>query len=1063
MERSEIQPALRPNLWVFIVGFLACSLVARGETKIDFSRDIQPLLSDNCYKCHGPDEKARKAKLRLDIPEGAFGTDEDGRTIVAPGKTGDSELITRISSSDPDEVMPPPKSNRHLTPQQIELITRWVAEGARWAKHWAFIAPRRPAVPAIEDAQLIADLAKNAPQRAAELKSAAAKWREWPKNPLDAFVLFRLLKEALTPSPEATPEKLCRRLYLDLTGLPPTLEELDAFLESVALARKENESGASAAIPQSAVEELADKLFASPRYGERMVWEWLDAARYADTNGYQGDPTRPMWFWRDWVIRALNDNMPYDQFTIEQLAGDLLPNPTRDQIIATGFHRNHMINGEGGRIAEESRVDYVQDRVETTGTVWMGLTLNCCRCHDHKFDPIRQREYYQLSAYFNSVDESGAPDAGGGLARPVLPLLTAAQEKKIAQLKAEEEKTRKEQEELETSARARQREWEMALLGAMSGRPSAKTEWRILAPSDAVSEQGAALKTDDGALVVSGKNPPKDTFILTIRCELATITAFKLEALPDASFANNGPGRADNGNFVLSEIKLEANGQSVPLVPISADFEQGEDHRAKTSFDNKPETGWAVMPQFGKPHTLIFEPRTPLSTNGVLSFRLECQSSHVSHVLGKFRLSATAESPLLLRAPENIRATIALSTDERTDAQKKELTEFYLKNDGTVMASRQKREEAKKRREQAEKETPSTMVMREREKPRETFILVKGAYDKFAEKVSHGVPAVLPALPADAAPNRLSLARWLVSAEHPLTARVAVNRYWQMFFGVGLVKTAEDFGVQGEKPSHPELLDWLAREFIESGWNVKHIQRLIVTSATYRQSAHVPAGMSERDPENRLLARGSRTRLASWMLRDQALAIASLLVEKTGGAPVKTYQPEGVWEDATFGQIRFVQDHGEALYRRSLYVFWRRIIGPTIFFDVANRQNCAVKVGRTNTPLHALVTLNDITYVEAARALGQRMIQKGGTSDAERIDFGFRLCTARLPLQTEKSILASALARLREQYGRDAAAATKLIATGESKPDPQIDRTELAAYTGLATLLLNMDETMSKE
>ena len=674
-----------------------------------------------------------------------------------------------------------------------------------------------------------------------------------------------------------------------------------------------------------------------------------------------------------------------------------------------------------------------------------------------------RREYYQLSAYFNSVDESGAPDAGGGLARPVLALPNVAQEKRIAELKAEEEKTRKEQEQLETSARARQREWEMAILGPISGSVSTKPQWHVLAPDEAVSEQGAVLKATDGALVVSGKNPPKDTFILTIRCDLAAITAFKLEALPDASFANNGPGRADNGNFVLSEIKLEANGQSIPLAAINADFEQGEDHQAITSFDNKAETGWAVMPQFGKPHTLLFEPRTALSANGVLSFRLECQSSHVSHVLGKFRLSATAENPLLLRTPENIRAILSLSSEVRTDAQKKELTEFYLKNDGLVMAARQKREEAKKRRDQAEKEVPSTMVMREREKPRETFILVKGAYDKLAEKVSHGVPAVLPPLPADAPPNRLSLARWLVSADHPLTARVAVNRYWQMFFGVGLVKTAEDFGVQGEKPTHPELLDWLAREFIESGWNVKHIQRLIVTSATYRQSARVPAGMSERDPENRLLARGPRIRLPSWMLRDQALAIASLLIEQIGGPPVKTYQPEGVWEDATFGQIRFTQDHGEALYRRSLYVFWRRIIGPTIFFDVANRQNCAVKVGHTNTPLHALVTLNDVTYVEAARALGQRMIQKGGTSDAERVAFGFRLCTARLPLQTEKSVLVSALARLRAQYGRDPAAATKLIATGESKPDPQIDRTELAAYTGLATLLLNMDETMSKE
>jgi mono/diheme cytochrome c family protein len=1004
--------------------------MARSEAAlepVDFNRDIQPLLSENCYLCHGPDAKAREADLRLDRKEGIFGKTEDGLTIVQPGNAAGSELILRITSKDRDEVMPPPKSHRHLSPAQIALIQRWVQEGATWAQHWAFIAPRRPAVPDVPGATI--------------------------RNPIDAFIAQRLRHENLGLSPEAPKEKLLRRVTLDLTGLPPTVAEIDAFLADNS---------------PDAFEKVVDRLLASPRYGERMAWEWLEAARYADTNGYQGDPTRPMWFWRDWAIRALNANMPFDQFTIEQLAGDLLPNPTRDQLIATGFHRNHMINGEGGRIAEESRVDYVQDRVETTGTVWMGLTLNCCRCHDHKFDPIAQREYYQLSAYFNSIDESGAPDGGGGLAKPTLALATPEQEKRIAELKKDEEEARQERDALEQKVRTKQFEWEQAARTALAQAGGPQPKWVTLVPEKAVAESGATItKNEDGSLIVSGPNAKRDTFVLTVRTDLAAITGFKLEALPDPAFANNGAGRADNGNFVLSEIKLEHAGKAIRLGGISADFEQGKDHRAVTSFDGNPETGWAVMPEFGKVHTLIFEPLdAPLvadSGHALLSFRLECRSGHVSHVLGKFRLSATTADPMLLRAlPEKIAAALALPNEQRSDAQKKEVSEYYLANDRVLVAANQKRDELKRRREKAEQTITSTMVMRDRAKPRETFILIKGAYDKFGEKVTHGVPAVLPRLSADAPPNRLALARWLVSPEHPLTARVTVNRFWQLFFGTGLVKTVADFGLQGEKPSHPQLLDWLAREFVESGWDVKRMHRLIVTSATYRQSSAVTDAMTEHDPDNRLLSRAPRFRLSSWMLRDQALAVAGLLVEKLGGPPVKTYQPDGVWEDATFGQIRYTQDHGDALYRRSLYVFWRRIIGPTIFFDVANRQNCAVNVGRTNTPLHALVTLNDVTYVEAARALAERML-KAGSTDAARLAWAFRNCTARLPQAHELEILQRALGRMRQSYRADADAAKKLISAGESKYDAHLDPAELAAHTAVASLLLNMDETLCRE
>ena len=1035
---------------------LLLQAAAVAAEKVDFNRDVQPILAENCYHCHGPDAKAREADLRLDQKEGAYRS-LDGITVVKPGDSNASELVTRIFTTDRDEVMPPPKSHRTLTSAQKELLKRWVDEGAEWGQHWAFVAPKRPPVPAApeRESRLTELETKDAPA-GAELRKKQGTLERWPQNAIDHFILDRLLLEGLAPSPQASPEKLCRRLFLDLTGLPPTPQEVDAFVAE------------SARDPQSATRALVDRLLASPRYGERMVWEWLDAARYADTNGYQGDPTRAMWYWRDWAIKALNDNMPFDQFTREQLAGDLFPNPTREQLIATGFHRNHMINGEGGRIAEESRVEYVQDRVETTGTVWMGLTLNCCRCHDHKFDPISQSEYYQLSAYFNSIDESGGGgNDGQGLANPTFSLGTPEQQKKVEALKAAEQELERERSELEKKLRGEQPKWEEALLAGHSPSEKLEAKWHVLVPDEVFSDAGAMVtKSADGTVLVSGKNPPKDSFVVTVQTKLQGITGFKLEALPDASLPGSGPGRAENGNFVLSEVKLQGSGKPVELAGVSATFEQGPDHKEHTSFDNNPETGWALMPQLGKPQTLIFEARSQVGYGGdtLLSFRLECQSGHISHVLGKFRLSATTDNAALLRPmPENIRNIIAVAVEKRTEAQMKELAEYFLSTHPAVAAAKQKREEAKKARETAERQMPRTMVMRERAKPRDTFILEKGAYDKYGPKVEHGTPSVLPPLKKDAPKNRVALAEWLVAPEHPLTARVTVNRVWQTLFGTGLVKTAEDFGVQGEKPSHPELLDWLALEFVESGWDMKHLVRLIVTSATYQQSSKIPPGMAERDPENRLLSRGARFRLPSWMLRDQALAVSGLIVEKVGGPPVKTYQPAGVWEDATFGQIRYSQDHGEALYRRSLYVFWRRIVQPTLFFDVANRQNCSVKTGRTNTPLHALVTMNDVTFVEAARALAERMLLAPIQDDGARISEIFRRCTARPATSPEIELLTARLGTLRANYEHDKAAAARLIATGESKPNPALHVPDLAAWTAVALLALNMDETLSKE
>jgi len=1004
---------------------LLCAAALRAadappKPPVNFAREILPILSDNCFTCHGPDEKARKGKLRLDTQAGAFRKDDP---VIVPGKGGESELVKRVSSKDPEEMMPPPKSKRTLKPEQIELLSRWIDQGAPWGKHWAFEAPVRPEPPTPAN-------------------------KAWTKNAIDQFILARLEKEGLKPSPEASKETLIRRVTLDLTGLPPTPAEVDAFLADTA---------------PDAYEKIVDRLLASPRYGERMAWDWLDAARYADTNGYQGDGERTMWPWRDWVVKALNDNMHYDQFTIQQLAGDLLPNATLEQKIATGFNRNHMINGEGGRIGAENRVDYVMDQTETTSTVWLGVTMTCCRCHDHKYDPFLQKDYYSLFAFFNNSPVTG--DGGNGKTAPVVDFTNPEQETKVAELKAKEDAANKEYDALEKSIKAAQPEWEKTVVSASSDGKPAEIKWIPLVPDELFSDGGATLtKTDDGAILVSGASPAKDSFVVNIKSKLIGITAFKLEALPDKSFVNNGPGRADNGNFVMSELKLQGSGKPVDLAAISADFEQQGFPIANT-VDGNGGTGWAIMPQFGKVHTAIYEARNQVGYgNGdtLLAFRLEFQTQHVQHVLGKFRLSATTDNRTLLRPmPENVRTALGVAPEKRSDAQKKELTEFYLNTHAGLASAKQTREAAKKARENYSNTVARVMVMADG-KTRDTFVLVRGAYDKPTDKVTSNTPSPLPPLPADAPKNRLGLAQWLMSPAQPLTSRVTVNRIWQSFFGIGIVKTSEDFGVQGERPVHPELLDWLATEYIRLNWDTKALNKLIVTSATYRQASKTTKELTERDPQNRLLAHGPRYRLPSWMLRDQALAVSGLLVDKMGGPSVKPYQPSGLWEEATFGTISYKQDHGEALYRRSLYIFWRRILGPTVFFDNAARQTCSVKPYLTNTPLQALTTLNDITYVEAARNLAQRVIEATPAPDA-RIELAFRLATSRKPSTAEREILLNRLAILQKTYAADAAEAEKLLKVGESKRDEKIDAVEHAAYTGLCSLILNLDETVTKE
>jgi hypothetical protein len=823
-----------------LVGYL-WAVVSWGkigdEAVPDFSREILPILSDKCFQCHGPDANHREAELRLDL-EAEAKADRDGYPVMVPGDSARSELITLIMTEDVDDRMPPLNSNKTLSGEQKDLLARWIDGGAKWGQHWAFEELRRPAVGAFAFAGAV--------------------------NAVDVLVGEKLREAGLAPAEEAGRGALIRRVSLDLTGLPPTPAEVTAFLA--------DESA-------EAYKKVVDRLMGSTAYGERMAWDWMEVARYADTNGYQADNTRTMWPWRDWVVKAFNENLPYDEFTIWQLAGDLLPEATREQILATGFLRNHPINGEGGRIPEENRVDYVLDMTETTGTTWLGLTLGCARCHDHKFDPISQRDYYAFSAYFNQTPVGG----GGGdpQTKPVLDFSTPEQHATLA-----------ESEQGLPELQAVVDEMERVVFPRPEGEPSSKSPVVL-------GYQATVLKPLDN------------------------------------------PAAKRNANALRNILDATA-----------------ADH-----------------PEYAK----VLEPLIEAVT-----------------------------------AREALAAAMV-----------------------------------------------RVMVMGDKPELRETFVLDRGLYTNPRDVVTASVPGRLPPPPSDAPANRLGLAQWLVAEENPLTARVTVNRFWQMLFGIGLVKTPEDFGVQGEVPMQAELLDWLAMEFRESGWDVKHLLRTIVLSATYRQSARLTPELRERDPDNRMLARGPRFRMPSWMIRDQALAASGLLVSELGGPGVFPYQPPGVWAEASFDQRYYKTDSGDALYRRSLYTFWRRTVGPTVFFDTTARFTCTVKTPRTNTPLHALALLNDPTYVEAARVLAEGAL-RNSSSESRKLEYVFQRMLARLPDAEERAILLAGLERHRREFLAVPANANELLAVGDWPRATELDPIEHAAWTLLCLSVLNLDETLNK-
>lgn len=1020
------------SLFLFALTVSAVS----AEERIDFNREIRPILSDRCFQCHGPDEEDRHGGLRLDQRETAIAEADSGSIAIVPGKPDESELFHRILSDDEFTQMPPPEANKKpLTKQEIETLRKWIAQGAHWSPHWSFVPPTRPDLPQVEN-------------------------KDWAKNPIDHFILNRLHEHSLSPSQEADKRTLIRRVTLDLIGLPPTPQEVEAFLDDVS---------------PDAYENLVDRLLASPHYGERMAWPWLDAARYADTNGYQGDPERTMWPWRDWVVDAMNDNMPFDQFTIDQLAGDQRPNATHAQVIASGFNRNHMHNGEGGRIAEETRVENVFDRTETTATVWLGLTYTCCRCHTHKFDPITHTEYFALYDFFNQTSEAGRNSRGA--VPPTVSYVSQSNQQKLDQYEQQLASLNRTLDAADTATDAAQIVWEE--------KQRQTQPWSMPEIIELKTAGDSKLtQLEDGSLRVEGARPDQDVYTIVARTDRQNLSAIRLEALADEKATPaKSTGRAENGNAVLSEFEVfirrleKQNAEEAKLTIASATAEHAQGgHPIEAAFDGvfTGGGGWATEGFRRKEdNTAIFRTKQTFGFEGgtEIRFVLHCESKHIAHTLARVRLSVGNGEGEESLSPEEINV-LAKPLETRSLNEARQLRrlfrrEFYEGNSPSgetysQIAKRIEQVESSRKKLRDSVDKIKVMVMDTIGQPRETKILEKGLYDKpIGEVIAAGVPEVLPPLPADEPRNRLTLAKWLTEPENPLMARVIVNRYWQLFFGQGLVSTSEDFGTQGVPPTHPELLDWLAIEFQESGWDVKAMHRLIVTSATYRQSAQQTEALREQDPANKWLARQNRFRLPSWMLRDQALHVSGLASLELGGPPVKPYQPDGIWAEATFGKKKYVQDKGNDIYRRSLYVFWRRIVGPTMFFDVANRQTCSVKTAITNTPLHALTTLNDIAYVEAARGLATRVIHESD-DPSQRIEKIYAYLLSRPPTDQEREIVQRRLDLLENEYNGHPKLAEQLIAIGDSPADETIPAVELATYTALCNALMNLDEVLNR-
>ena len=1038
-------------------------LVQAAERQVVFTREVRPILSRNCFQCHGPDEENRQMGLRLDTPEGFAGDRGNfGGPVVIPGNAADSLLFERITAEAENFRMP--RDREALTADEVETIKLWINQGADWESHWAFIPPEKPAVPEVENPN-------------------------WAKNPIDHFVLEKLEKESLDPSKLADKEILIRRVTLDLTGIPPTIEEIDAYLA--------DES-------PNAYEKLVERLLQSPRYGERMAVEWLDAARYADTNGYQTDGERSMWRWRDWVINAYNENMPFDQFTIEQLAGDMLPNATLDQKIATAFNRNHSLNAEGGIVPEEFLVEYAVDRVATTSTVWLGLTMGCARCHDHKFDPLQQKEFYEFSAFFNNIDERGKGFKYVN-SPPFIAAPTASQQEELVELDQRLIEARLVFADMDEEITSGQQVWEDSLVG--SSDIDADVDWNLKdglivhhpldgdisgvhagKVVDATLEDGLPHFVDgrigsaasfDGQRYIDAGMPPnlgyEDEF---------TLSAWIYPNMDNGvifSRANEGDQGEVGWGLYIEGGKLRLNLSTRVLDDgVAAETTQviqleRWQHVAATYDGSKTPEGMRIYVN-GIEQELEglldlvgnrLPQRYPLRIGASGSTKPNFQGS-IDDVRIYDRVLEPEEIAVVSTA-ESISFIASLDPSKREKAQSDKLRLSYLNQYASpeIRAAYQEVKRLENDRKDLWESFPTVMVMEEMEERKPTFRLNRGVYDNPAEEVFPGTPSILPPMP-DGEKNRLTFANWLVSPENPLMSRVTVNRYWQMYFGTGLVKTSDNFGSQGEFPSHPELLDWLATTFVESNWNVKELQRLIVTSATYRQSSAVSPELLQRDPENRLLARATRMRLPAQMIRDQALSISGLLVENIGGPSVGPYQPDGLWDDIVERGQEYRLSTGDDLYRRSLYTFWKRTrpAPAMITFDSSTRETHIVTPTRTNTPLQALNLMNDVTYVEAARALGERVMKAGlaeKLSVEENVNHMYRLAVSRQPTEEVRSILVRAYGDYLSEYQIDRRAALDLVSEGESLRDETLDISQLAAYQMVASLILNLDGTITRD
>ncbi|APZ91533.1 PSD1 and planctomycete cytochrome C domain-containing protein [Fuerstiella marisgermanici] len=1047
-------------LGVFV--WLAAASVTCGD-EVSFSHDVLPVLSDRCFHCHGPDEENREADLRLDL-ESAAKADRDGIPAIVPGKPEDSELWRRITSDDEDQLMPPGDSHRKpLSAKEREAIRQWILRGAKWGKHWSFESLTRPDVPVGQ------------------------------ANPIDAFVTDRLHAEGLTLSESARPETLLRRLSFDLTGMAPSLETLQ---------RSSENSG------NDAWQAEIDRLLESPDYAERLAMWWLDAARYSDSDGFQQDQTRQNWPWRDWVIEQFRVNKPFDEFTIEQFAGDLLPNATDEQKLATCFHRNHMTNGEGGRDPEESRIDYVIDRVNTTGTVWLGLTLGCTQCHTHKFDPISHHDYYSMFAFFNSIDEDGK---AGMRAKPYLKFQSPLVDERVQEMQAFANKCKVQEVAERQAAEHRFENW---LASFLSDPPKDYRIWRTPPPSVSSSD-GTDFSVDaDHIVQTHGKAPTQDDYrvVLQVPDEMPRVTGWRLEVFPHESHEGGRFTRDGNGEFTLTNVRVLARREGSPsetqleLSGATADIERDTKHksewdarygRIKDTLNDDARDGWSTIGVDAiQPHVGVFELTEPwhVQPGDRLVIVLRHRSTHGHANIGRFRISLAAERGEAVRRVDGVSpiaelASIAgssladaASPNEGTPLDKKLpdelrarlLDQFLLDDNAYQQASRRLQAANKQLAELKSQQSPrNVMVLAERKERRETHVLLRGVWDAKGDVVERAVITSVLKWPKDRTQTRLDLARWLVDTDNPLTARVVVNHLWQLMFGQGLVRTPGEFGLQGELPTHPKLLDWLAVELIENDWDLQHILRLIATSRTYRQSSDATPELILRDPENRLLARAPRFRLPAWMIRDNALQVSGLLNSAIGGPPVRPYQPEGVWSEITMGRFDYQPSVGPAQYRRTVYGFWRRSVAPTFLFDSAQRRVCEVGVRRTNTPLHALTLMNDTTMLEASRALADLAVGDGGnatasldSSDASAAEtmqsLAVRVLSRRLN-DSELERLHAVWSRARTYYEDNPAEAVHYTTIGQQSPPSREQAPNTAAWMAVSSLLLNLDEAITRE